>query len=90
MIAADGFSHLGTYQNGQTFIEFNLPITAKVTVSLYNLLGQEVGTLANDFMFEGPQRINVKQAINKRLFTGQYFYNIRFGGKTYSKSILIS
>jgi len=60
------------------------------TVSLYNLLGQEVGILANDFMFEGPQKINVKQAINKRLFTGQYFYNIRFEGKTYSKSILIS
>ena len=90
IVAADGFSHLGTYQNRQTFIEFDLPTTAKVTVSLYNLLGQEVGILANDFMFEGPQKINVKQAINKRLFTGQYFYNIRFEGKTYSKSILIS
>lgn len=87
---ADNFQHLGTYQNGQTFIEFNLPTTAKVTVSLINLLGQEVGILANDFMFEGPQKINVKQTINKRLFTGQYFYRISFGGKTYSKSILIS
>lgn len=85
-----GFKHLGTYQNGQTFVEFNLPTTAKVTVSLYNILGQEVGTLANDFMFEGPQKINVKQAINKRLFTGQYFYRITFGGRNYSKSILIS
>ena len=87
---ADSFQHLATYQNGQIFIEFNLPITAKVTISLINLLGQEVGTLANDFMLEGPQKINVKQAINKRLFPGQYFYRISFGDKNYSKSILIS
>ncbi len=84
-----GFQHLGTYQNGQTFIEFTMPTTAKVTVSLFNLLGQDVGTLANDFMFEGPQKINVKQRINRRLFTGQYIYRITFGGRNYSKSILI-
>lgn len=86
----NNFQHLGTYLNGRTFVEFTMPTTAKVTVSLYNLLGQEVGTLANDFMFEGPQKIDVKQAINKRLFTGQYFYRISFSGSTYSKSILIS
>lgn len=87
---ASSFQHMGTYQNGQTYLEFNMPTTAKVTVSLFNLLGQEVGTLANDFMFEGPQKINVKQAIKKRLFTGQYVYRISFGGRNYSKSILIS
>lgn len=87
---ASSFQHLGTYQNGQTFIEFNMPTTAKVQVSLYNILGQEVGTLSNDFMFEGPQKINVKQAINRRLFTGQYVYRISFGGNSYSNSILIS
>lgn len=87
---ASHFQHIGTYQNGQTYVEFTMPTTAKVTVSLFNLLGQEVGTLANDFMFEGPQKINVKQAINRRLFTGQYVYRITFGGRSYSKSILIS
>lgn len=87
---ASSFQHLGTYQNGQTYIEFNMPVTAKVTVSLFNLLGQEVGTLANDFMFEGPQKIDVKQSTKRRLFTGQYIYRISFGSRSYSKSILIS
>lgn len=84
------FKHMATYQNKQTFIEFTMPSSAKVTVSLYNLLGQEVGTLANDFMFEGPKKINVKQVLNKFLFTGQYFYRITFGGQSYSKSLLIA
>ena len=84
------FIHLATYANGQTFIEFTLPITAKVTVTLYNLLGQDVGVLANDFMFEGQQRINIKEKINKRLFPGQYIYRISFGGQHYSRSVLIS
>jgi hypothetical protein len=59
------------------------------TVTLYNLLGQEVGTVVNDFMYEGPLKFNVKERINKRLFTGQYIYQIQFSGKKYSKSILV-
>ncbi len=86
---ADSFEHWSSMQGGDTFIEFNMTTTAKVTVKLYNLLGQEVGTVANDFMFEGPQKFNVKQRINKRLFTGQYIYQILFSGKKYSKSILV-
>ena len=83
------FTHLATYHNGRTFIEFNLPITAKVTVTLYNLLGQEVGVLANDFLFEGPQKIDIKARINRRIHTGQYIYRISVGGQHYSRSVAI-
>jgi len=83
------FVHLATYDNGQTFIQFTLPTTAKVTVTLYNLLGQDVGVLANDFMFEGQQKINIKAKINRRLHPGQYIYRISFGGQHYSRSVLI-
>lgn len=86
---ADNFQHWSSVQNGDTFVEFNMTTTAKVTVKLFNLLGQDVGVIANDFMFEGPQKFNVKQRVNKRLFTGQYIYQIQFSGKKYSKSILV-
>lgn len=85
----DRFQHWSSIQGNDTFIEFNLTTTAKVTVVLFNLLGQNVGTIANDFMFEGPKRFNVKERIKKRLFTGQYIYQIQFSGKKYSKSILV-
>ncbi len=83
------FQHLATYQGDQTFIEYTMPTTARVTVSLFNLLGQEVGKLKDEFSLEGPQRINVKQSVRTRLRTGQYIYRISFNGKSYSKSILI-
>jgi hypothetical protein len=37
--------------------------TAKVTVKAFNLLGQDLELLQNDFMFEGSQRFNVKTNI---------------------------
>lgn len=86
---ADTFQHWSSIQGNDTFVEFNMTTTAKVTVTLYNLLGQSLGTIANDFLFEGPQRFNVKNNISKRLFTGQYIYQIQFGDKKYSKSILV-
>lgn len=85
----DNFQHWSSIQGNDTFIEFTMTSTAKVTVTLFNLLGQHVGTIANDFMYEGPQRFNVKNRIKKRLFTGQYIYQIQFSGKKYSKSILV-
>lgn len=87
--AGNRFQHWSSVQNNQTFIEFNMTTTAKVKVSLYNLLGQNIGTIANDFMFEGPKRFNVKERVKNRLFTGQYIYQIEFSGKKYSKSILV-
>lgn len=85
----DGFFHLATYQNQQTYLEFTLPSPAKIHIELYNIIGQKVGTINNDFLLAGPHKIDIKQAIQKRLFTGQYIYRINYGGKAYSKSILI-
>ena len=84
-----GFLHLATYQNKRTYLEFTLPQAGKVTIELYNLMGQLVGSLGDDFLLAGPYKIDIKQKINRRLFTGQYIYRLNFGGKAYSKSILI-
>lgn len=85
----DGFLHLATYQNEITYLEFTLASPAKMHIELFNIIGQKVGIISNDYMLAGAHKIDIKQAIGKRLFTGQYIYRINYGGRAYSKSILI-
>lgn len=81
--------HVPTYKNDRTYIELNMPATAHVDIRLYDIMGREIGTLANEILFQGKQSIDVKASINSRLSYGQYIYRIATGGQFYSKSILI-
>lgn len=87
--SSQNFQHFSTISNGETFLEFTMKQTAKVTVTLFNIVGQNMGTLANEMMFEGHKKINIRESLQKRLFTGQYIYDIQFAGQRYSKSILV-
>ncbi|NAS31938.1 DUF1501 domain-containing protein [Flavobacteriaceae bacterium R38] len=71
------------------FVYFELPFTAHVDIQLYNLLGQRVATIANEMMFAGSKKINIKEKINTRLQTGQYIYSITIQDRKFSKSIII-
>lgn len=83
------FAHTATYRDSSTFINFNMPFSAHVKVVLYNIVGQEVATLTNDMKFAGAHEIDVKNAANTRLHTGQYIYRISIGDQHFSKSIVI-
>lgn len=83
------FVHAPFYQDDQTFIELNIPHAGHVDMRLYDILGREIGSLANEILFEGRHTINVKARIQKQLKYGQYIYRISLGGQFYSKSILI-
>ncbi len=82
--------HRPTYQADRTYIELQMPITANVTVKLYDILGKEIATLKNEMLFPGQHKIDVKAAVNTRLSFGQYIYRITTGGQNYSKSIMIN
>lgn len=43
--------------NPATIIEFNLPFDSFVSLKIYNILGKEIETLANDFEKKGDHRI---------------------------------
>jgi len=75
--------------NKDPYVYFELPFTTHVDIQLYNLAGQRVATIANEMMFAGSKKINVKEKINTRLQTGQYIYSIAIQDKKFSKSILI-
>jgi hypothetical protein len=60
--------------NPTTTIEFNLPVTATVTLKLYNILGQEVATLYDhELLDEGVQDVEFN---GSNIATGVYFYRL--------------
>lgn len=83
------FEHFAVYENNRTYLTFTMLSTAHVDIKLYDILGQEVGTLANEIYFPGKQRIDIKAKIGGHLTTAQYIYRIALGGQFYSKSILL-
>jgi len=60
---------------GTTF-RFDLPIPANVTLKVYNILGEEVGTLIKDEKMIGKCEVNW---IAKGLASGLYFYRLKAG-----------
>jgi uncharacterized protein (DUF1501 family) len=82
-------AHAPIYKNNQPFIELQMPNTAHVDIKLYDILGKEIGTIANEILFPGRHTINVRSNIKTRLSFGQYIYRISTGGQFYSKSIII-
>lgn len=83
------FTHRPVYQNNQTLIVLETQQTAHGRITLYDLMGRELVTLADRMFFPGQHRIDVRQAAGIRLSYGQYIYRISFAGQHYSKSIMI-
>lgn len=67
-----------------------LPFTAHVDIALFNILGQKVGTLYNEMMFEGSMDIDVRDRIPRHLATGKYIYRIEVQDRKLAKSIMVS
>lgn len=62
--------------NPSTKIVFNLPKAIDVRLTIYNVLGQEVGTLVNEKLAAGKYDITFEA---RDLAAGLYFYRIQAG-----------
>ena len=64
--------------NPTTEISFALPKASKVTVAVYNLLGQQVATLLNGELTPGNHEVvwNGNDASGRLVGSGVYFYKI--------------
>ena len=62
--------------NPSTSIIFTLPQSGKVTINVYNALGQKVATLVDGFQREGIHKIKFNA---NNLPSGVYFYRIKAG-----------
>ncbi len=64
--------------SGSTTIEFNIPVTGPVDLTLYNVLGQQVGNLMNSTLEAGVYRVTPDLT---GLQNGLYFYRLRFNNE---------
>ncbi|MBD3232267.1 MAG: T9SS type A sorting domain-containing protein [candidate division Zixibacteria bacterium] len=72
--------------NASANIRFNLPSDTNVKLSIYNLLGQEVETLADSYMQAGYHSVNWDAS---GYSSGLYFYRLRAGDKVIAKQITL-
>ena len=62
--------------NPTTTIRFNLPETGNAKLTLYNVLGQEIRTLINEYKESGVYTINLDAS---ELNSGMYIYKLESG-----------
>lgn len=62
--------------NPTTTIEFHIPTSQNVSLKIFNILGQKVETLVQDYKKAGVHRINFNA---QSLASGVYFYQIKAG-----------
>jgi len=76
--------------NPSTVISWQLAVGGKVTLKVFDILGNEVATLVNEEKSEGVFKVefNVKTGHAPSLPSGFYFYQLRAGGFTQTKKML--
>jgi uncharacterized protein (DUF1501 family) len=71
-------------------IYLEMPFSAHVDIQLYNILGQNVGTIFNEMMMEGSIEINIRERMPNHLATGKYIYRIQVQDQKMSKSVMVA
>lgn len=77
--------------NPSTEIEFSLPHLERVTVKIYNALGQTIRTLLRDTPLVGVQHVkwDGRDDAGATVATGVYCYLLQAGDKTLSKKMVL-
>ena len=78
--------------NPATTIRYGLPRTERVTLKVYNLIGEEVVTLVNDAKKEAGYHISIWDGRNKNgniVASGVYVYRIRAGSFSMTKKLVM-
>ena len=79
--------------NPSTVISYNLPVSGKVVLKIYDILGNEVLTLVNMVQTAGGHQVvfNTQQTTSRstELASGIYFYTLKAGDFTESKKMVL-
>ncbi len=77
--------------NAETIIEYSLPQAGRVEIAVYNILGQRVRTLVDEFQTAGRKRVAWDGRNNRgeEVSSGIYFYRIEAGELTKTKKMLL-
>ncbi len=72
--------------NPSTDITYNIPESGNITLSVYNILGQQVALLANGFITAGSHTVKFNA---KTLPSGAYFYKLQQGNSVLVKKMML-
>jgi flagellar hook assembly protein FlgD len=78
--------------NPETSIEFILPVKKKITLTIYNSIGQKVKTLINDQIYSPGSHTmqwNGTNEAGNKVATGMYIYELKFGNFSKSKRMML-
>ncbi|MBD3226392.1 MAG: T9SS type A sorting domain-containing protein [Caldithrix sp.] len=78
--------------NPTTNIEFYLPVNKRVTLTIYNTLGQKVKELVSDKMLRKGNHVlqwNSTNEAGARVASGMYIYELEFGNFTKQKRMML-
>ena len=72
--------------NPSTVISYQLPIAGLVTLRVFDLLGNEVATLVNEYRTAGSYEVEFNASL---LSSGVYFYKLSTGSFTQTKKLIL-
>ncbi|MCB2203668.1 T9SS type A sorting domain-containing protein [bacterium] len=73
--------------NPSTEISFTLPKASQVSLRIFNLLGQEVATLVDEYRNAGTHRVTFDAS---KLSSGMYIYRLESGANSVAKKMMLS
>lgn len=78
--------------NPETDIEYALPVDCQVKLTIYNILGQKVTTLVDEYQTAGYKTIhwNGKDEQGNLVSSGIYFYKVQAGDYTATKKMVMT
>jgi hypothetical protein len=76
--------------NPETVISWQLPAGSYITLKIYDILGNEVTTLVDEYQTAGEHSatFSTQQTISQRLSSGIYFYQLKAGSNILTKKML--
>ncbi len=76
--------------NPSTVISWQSPISAWQTLKVYDILGNEIATLVDEFREAGKYEIEFKSSVSSlQLASGLYFYQLRIGNYVETKKMIL-
>lgn len=89
--ALNGIVHRPYYpEESNPHIYLEMPFSAHVDIQLYNILGQNMGTVFNEIVMEGSTEINIREKMPMHLAAGKYIYRIQVQDHKMSKSVMMA
>ena len=72
--------------NPSTIISYSLPVTSQVSLKVYDVLGNEVATLVNDYKSAGSYDVDFNST---NLSSGVYFYQLKVGSYLETRKMIL-